>query len=103
MAEFVKVADVDELGPGDRKVVEVKGRYVALFNVEGEFFAIEDICTHDDGPLAEGELDSHVIECPRHGATFDVRTGEVLSFPAITSVASYRVKIENGKVLVAVD
>jgi 3-phenylpropionate/trans-cinnamate dioxygenase ferredoxin subunit len=100
---FVKIADVDELQPGERKVVEVEGRYIALFNVGGEFFAIADICTHDGGPLAEGELDDHIIACPRHGATFDVRTGEVLSFPAITPVPSYQVKIEGGEVLVAVE
>jgi 3-phenylpropionate/trans-cinnamate dioxygenase ferredoxin subunit len=100
---FVKIADVDELQPGERKVVEVGGRYIALFNIGGEFFAIADVCTHDGGPLAEGELDDHIIECPRHGATFDVRTGEVLSFPAITPLPSYQVKIEGGEVLVAVE
>jgi 3-phenylpropionate/trans-cinnamate dioxygenase ferredoxin subunit len=100
---FVKIADVDELQPGERKVVEVEGRYIALFNIGGEFFAIADVCTHDGGPLAEGELDDHIIACPRHGATFDVRTGEVLSFPAVTPVPSYQVKIEGGEVLVAVE
>jgi 3-phenylpropionate/trans-cinnamate dioxygenase ferredoxin subunit len=100
---FVKIADVDELQPGERKVVEVGGHYIALFNIGGEFFAIADVCTHDGGPLAEGQLAEHVIECPRHGATFDVRTGEVLSFPAITPVPSYQVKIEGGEVLVAVE
>ena len=101
MANFVKIAEVSELDPGDRKVVEVEGQWVALFNIEGEFYAIADICTHDDGPLAEGEVHDHVIECPRHGATFDVRTGEVLSFPAITPVPSYEVKIDGEDVLVA--
>jgi 3-phenylpropionate/trans-cinnamate dioxygenase ferredoxin subunit len=100
---FVKIADVEELQPGECKVVEVEGHHVALFNIGGEFFAIADVCTHDGGPLAEGELDDHIIECPRHGATFDVRTGEVLSFPAITPVPSYQVKIEGGEVLVAVE
>lgn len=103
MAEFVKVADKDELAPGERKVVEVDGTWVALFNLDGELHAIADICTHDDGPLAEGPLHGHVIECPRHGATFDVRTGEVLSFPAITPVPSYEVKVEGDDVLVSVE
>lgn len=103
MPNFVKIADVNDLAPGDRLVVEIDGRWIALFNIDGEFYAIADICTHDDGPLAEGELYDHVIECPRHGATFDVRTGEVLSFPAITPIPSYEVKIDGDDVLVALE
>jgi 3-phenylpropionate/trans-cinnamate dioxygenase ferredoxin subunit len=103
MPNFVRIAAVSELAPGDRLVVEIDGRWIALFNIDGEFHAIADICTHDDGPLAEGELYDHVIECPRHGATFDVRTGEVLSFPAITPIPSYEVKIEGDDVLVALE
>lgn len=102
MSDFVKVAEVDELPPGERILVEVNGEFVAVFNVGGEFYAIADICTHDDGPLADGELYDHVIECPRHGATFDIRTGDVLSFPAITPVPSYEVKVDGNDVLVAV-
>ncbi len=92
-AEFVTVATVDELQPGERMVVEVGRRWVAIFNVDGTYYAIEDVCTHDDGPLAEGELNGCIITCPRHGATFDIRTGKVLSAPAMVDVKSYDVQV----------
>ena len=102
MANFVTVATVDELPPGSRAVIEIEGRYVALFNVDGRYYAIEDRCTHDDGPLAEGELYGTVIECPRHGATFDITTGAVLSMPAVKPVQRYETRVENGEVQIAV-
>ncbi len=103
MAEFVKIARKGELAPGERKVVEVDGVFIALFNVGGELYAIEDVCTHDNGPLAEGELDGYAIECPRHGARFDLRDGRVLQFPAVAPVPWYEVKIEGDDVLVRVE
>lgn len=85
-AEFVNIATIDELKPGERMVTTGR-HWVALFNVEGTFYAIDDVCTHDDGPLADGELDGCIITCPRHGATFDIRNGEqVLSPPALVDV-----------------
>lgn len=95
---WMRVADTSEIAPGERGVYEVDGTFVALFNVGGEFFAIADICTHDGGPLAEGELRDQAIVCPRHGARFDVRTGEVISFPATEPVPAYPVRIRGGKV-----
>jgi len=103
MADFVKVAKKSDLPPGERIVVEVDDLYIAVFNVGGKFYAIEDVCTHDDGPLAEGELDGYEIECPRHGARFDLRTGKVLSFPAVVDVPWFEVKVEGDDVLVAVE
>jgi 3-phenylpropionate/trans-cinnamate dioxygenase ferredoxin subunit len=103
MAHFVKVAEVGELPPGERKVIEIEGTFIAVFNVGGAYYAIEDVCTHDDGPLAEGGLDGFEIECPRHGARFDIRSGKVLSFPAITDVTRYEVKVEGEDVLVALE
>jgi 3-phenylpropionate/trans-cinnamate dioxygenase ferredoxin subunit len=100
MANFVKVAETGEIGPGERRVVEIEGLFIAVFNVGGNYYAIEDVCTHDDGPLAEGELDGYHIECPRHGARFDIRDGKVLSFPAVTPVPRYEVKVEGDDVLV---
>jgi 3-phenylpropionate/trans-cinnamate dioxygenase ferredoxin subunit len=79
------------------------GLFVAVFNVDGRFYAIEDVCTHDDGPLADGELDGYEIECPRHGARFDLRDGRVLSMPAITPVPYYEVRVEGDDILVRVD
>lgn len=99
-AEFIAVATPDELPNGARKIVEIDGRAIAVFNIAGTLYAIADVCSHDDGPVAEGELDGHEIECPRHGARFDVRDGKVLTFPAIVSIPAYPVKVENGEVLV---
>ncbi|MBF8283114.1 MAG: ferredoxin subunit of nitrite reductase and ring-hydroxylating dioxygenase [Anaerolineales bacterium] len=99
-AEFVAVATKDELPNGARKLVEIDGRAMAVFNIAGEYFAIADVCSHDDGPVAEGELDGYEIECPRHGARFDVRNGSVLSFPAIMGIPAYPVKVEGDEILV---
>ena len=97
-AEFVDVATVDELKPGERMVVELRRHWVAIFNVDGTYYAIDDVCTHDDGPLAEGELQGCIIACPRHGATFDIRTGKVLTPPALTDVQSYDVQIQGESI-----
>lgn len=93
MAEFINVARIDEIPPGERLVVEIRRRWVAIFNVDGQFFAIEDRCTHDDGPLAEGELLGCEIICPRHGARFDIRDGKVMSAPALVDVPSYEIRV----------
>ena len=101
MAGFVTVATIDELKPGDEPiVVEIGRRWVAVFNVDGEYYAIEDLCTHDDGPLAEGELHGYVIECPRHGATFDLQTGKALTAPAYVSVPTYEVRVNGNEIQV---
>jgi 3-phenylpropionate/trans-cinnamate dioxygenase ferredoxin component len=102
MAEFITVATTDELKPGERMVVEVKDRYIAIFNVDGKYYAIADLCTHDDGPLAEGELNGIVIECPRHGAQFDITTGKVLRFPAITPIPRYDVRVTDGEIQILI-
>src|SRR3970040_803604 len=99
-AEFVAVATKDELPHGARKLVEIDGRAVAVFKIAGEYFAIADVCSHDDGPVAEGELDGYEIECPRRGARFDVRNGSVLSFPAIVGMPAYPVRVEGDEILV---
>ncbi|MBL8057798.1 MAG: non-heme iron oxygenase ferredoxin subunit [Anaerolineales bacterium] len=99
-ADYIAVATPDELPNGARKIVEIDGKAIAVFNIAGAYYAIADVCSHDDGPVAEGELDGHAIECPRHGARFDVRTGRVLSFPAIVDIPAYPVKVEGGAILV---
>jgi 3-phenylpropionate/trans-cinnamate dioxygenase ferredoxin subunit len=100
MVDFQKVATLDELPPGGKKLVEIDGRAVAVFNVDGQFYAIDDVCTHDGGPLVEGELDGDQIECPRHGARFNVKTGAALSMPAFEPVATHEVKVEGSDILV---
>jgi 3-phenylpropionate/trans-cinnamate dioxygenase ferredoxin component len=102
-AEFVKVARQADLPPGGKKLAEVDGRPIAVFNVGGQFYAIDDVCTHDGGPLAEGELEGCEIRCPRHGARFDVRTGKALCFPAFEPVTTHRVELRGDEVFVALD
>lgn len=101
MTEMIKVALVGDIAPGGKKVVELDGTLVALFNVDDEqYYAVEDICTHDGGPLAEGEMvGRYEIACPRHGARFDIRTGAALSMPAFEPVQTYEVVVRNGDVL----
>jgi 3-phenylpropionate/trans-cinnamate dioxygenase ferredoxin component len=103
MSDFMQVALRDEIAPGGKKLVDLEGRAIAVFNVDGQFYAIDDVCTHDGGPLAEGELEGAEIRCPRHGARFDVRTGKALCFPAIEPVASHRVEVRGEGVYVALD
>jgi 3-phenylpropionate/trans-cinnamate dioxygenase ferredoxin subunit len=93
MADFVRVARTDEIGPGEARLVEVKGRQIALFNVDGEYFAIDNMCTHEEASLAEGEVSGHEVSCPLHGAKFDIRTGEVLGPPAYDDVARFDVRV----------
>ena len=101
MSEFIEVASTSDLAPGEKMLVEYQGSPVGLFNIDGEFYAIHDICTHDDGPLVEGELHGQIIVCPRHGARFDVKTGAVRTLPAYTPVPIYQVKIEADRVFIA--
>jgi 3-phenylpropionate/trans-cinnamate dioxygenase ferredoxin subunit len=103
MSDYVKVADRSQLPPGSKMLAEVDGRPIAVFNVDGTFYAIDDVCTHDGGPLAEGDLEGTEIQCPRHGARFDVRTGKALCLPAIEPVQSHRVEVRGDAVYVALD
>ncbi len=100
MGEFVPVARVSEIPDPGKKLVEIEDRLVAIFHVNGQFFALDDVCTHDGGPLAEGELDGYQIICPRHGARFDIRTGEALTMPATEPTVAHEVKVEGDTVLV---
>lgn len=103
MASFVKVATREELPPGGKKLVDIDGRAVAVFCVESEYFAIDDVCTHDGGPLADGEFLGCTIQCPRHGAVFDVRTGRALSMPAIEPVTTHTVEVRGDDIYVALN
>lgn len=102
MGSFVKVAKTDEIPPDRGKIVEVGGKKIALFNVEGSFYAIDDTCTHRGGPLSEGSLDGKEVTCPWHGARFDVTTGAVLGPPAPERVARYPVKIDGRDIEVEI-
>ena len=100
MGDFVRVATVGELPDPGATVVEVDGDVIALFHVEGAYHALDDVCTHDGGPLASGELTGHKVACPRHGAKFDIRTGAALSMPAVRATRAHDVKVEDGGVWV---
>ena len=100
MGDFVRVATVGELPDPGATVVEVDGDLIALFHVEGAYHALDDVCTHDGGPLASGELTGHKVACPRHGAKFDIRTGAALSMPAVRATRAHDVKVEDGGVWV---
>jgi len=94
--EFVQVVETSEVQPGQRVLVEVDGEPIAIFNVSGKYYAIGDVCTHDDGPLGDGEMDGFQIICPRHGARFDVRTGKALTLPAVVDTPWYPVREADG-------
>jgi metal-sulfur cluster biosynthetic enzyme/nitrite reductase/ring-hydroxylating ferredoxin subunit len=100
MSNFVRVAKTTDLADSGRTLLEVDDRIVALFKVGGEYFCIDDVCTHDGGPLSDGKLENHAIACPRHGAKFDIRTGKALTMPATVDTAAHEVKVEGDNILV---
>ena len=95
---FVKVGKVEDVPPGTAKVYEVGDRFVAVCNVGGTLYAVDDVCTHDEGSLDQGELDEFEIECPRHMARFDVRTGEVKALPAVVPIDTFGVRVEGDDI-----
>jgi 3-phenylpropionate/trans-cinnamate dioxygenase ferredoxin subunit len=101
-AEFLDIAPASELPNGERLFVEMEGKSLVIFNIAGQFFAIADICTHDDGPLGDGDLEGYNIVCPRHGAEFDVRTGKVMQMPAVVDVPAYPVRVVDGMIQVGI-
>jgi 3-phenylpropionate/trans-cinnamate dioxygenase ferredoxin component len=103
MSTWVAVASADEIESGTARVVEAGQKRIALCKVDGECYAIDDVCTHDGGPLGEGTLVGDRIECPRHGALFDVKTGKAVTLPAIDPVQSYPVRVVDGTVEVEIE
>ncbi len=102
MSEFVKVANTDEIVPGTCKTVEVSGSRVALFNVAGRFYAMDDTCAHRVGPLGDGALDGAIVTCPWHGWQYDVSTGACQTSPR-TQMVCYEVRVEGNQVKVALE
>ena len=103
MPEFVRVAAVSDVPNPGKIALPVGDTMIALFQVEGKFYALDDVCTHDDGPLAEGTLCGLTIACPRHGATFDIRTGAALTMPARMPTRSHPVEVRGDEVFVKVE
>ena len=102
MTNFVKVAKTDEITPGQAKIVDVHGKEIAVFNIDGAYFAIDNMCTHEEASLADGEITGFEVACPLHGAKFDVRSGAVLGPPAYDDVASYPARVSGSDVEVDV-
>jgi 3-phenylpropionate/trans-cinnamate dioxygenase ferredoxin subunit len=104
-SDTIEVCPLDELGEGETRLVEIDGRKIGVFHCgDGELYAIEDRCSHDDGPLAEGEFDrgACTVECPRHGSLFDLRSGRPRTLPAYQPVETFDVIVEDGVVKIEI-
>ncbi len=102
MPKWIKVADVEEF-EDEATIFEYEGNPIAIFKLEDGFYAIDDTCSHAEASLSEGEVEDHEIECPLHGAVFDLKTGNNLSLPAVVPVKSYPVKIEDNQLYIQVE
>lgn len=98
MPEFVKVATIEEIAPGKSKLIEIAGKEIALFNIDGAFHAIDNSCTHVGGPLCEGEMDGCEVICPWHGAVFDVTSGQAVGPPAFEPVKRYNLRVNGAEI-----
>ncbi len=102
MSDFIKVATVSEIPDPGKLTVECDDEIVVVFHVDGRFYCIDDVCTHDGGPLGDGELTGCAIACPRHGAKFDIRTGKALTMPATQDTRCHEVKVDGEDILVKI-
>jgi 3-phenylpropionate/trans-cinnamate dioxygenase ferredoxin subunit len=101
MSDFIRVASIDEVPPGTAKRIEVDGQKIAVVNVNGTLYAVDDTCTHEEESLSAGPVVGEIIVCPKHGSRFHVPTGRVLSLPAVRPLNTYAVKVEGDDVLLA--
>ena len=102
MSDFVRVCKTFDIPDPGKEVFEVDERFVVVFHLDGEFYALDDACTHDGGPLGEGIIEGFQLICPRHGARFDIRTGQAMTMPAVHATAAHEVKIDGEDVLVRI-
>ncbi len=100
--EYIDIAPTDELPNGERLFIEIEGKPIVIFNIAGQFFSIEDVCSHDDGPVGEGDVEGFTITCPRHGGEFDLQTGKALQLPAVVDIPAYPVKVVDGMIQVGI-
>lgn len=100
IGDWIEACDASDVAPGAGLRIEIGDEPIAVWNVDGSYFATQDTCTHEETSLAEGDLWGEVVECPLHGAQFDVTNGEVLSLPAVVPLKTYPVKLENGKLFI---
>jgi 3-phenylpropionate/trans-cinnamate dioxygenase ferredoxin component len=96
--EYVEIAPLDQLPDGERLFIEAEGRSIVIFNLAGKLFAIGDVCSHDSGPVGDGDIENSEIICPRHGAHFDIRTGKATALPAVQDIPSYPVRVVDGMI-----
>lgn len=96
--DYIEICSIVELSEGEKLFLEVDDRQIVLFRINGDYFAVDDICSHDDGPLGEGDLEGYNIICPRHGARFDIRNGKAVSLPAVIDIRAYPVRIRNNNI-----
>jgi 3-phenylpropionate/trans-cinnamate dioxygenase ferredoxin component len=96
LVEYIEIAPADQLPEGERIFLEVGGKSIVIFNLAGKLFAIGDVCTHDNGPVGDGEIEETEIICPRHGGRFDIRTGKATSLPPVVDIPSYPVRVVEG-------
>ncbi len=103
IVQFFPICKVEELPEGERIFIAIGDAPVVIFNISGAYYAIDDRCTHDEGPLGEGDVEDSQIICPRHGARFDIRTGNVLSLPAVQGVSSYPIRVVEGTIEIGLE
>jgi len=103
MAKLIDLCDAAEVAPGNALKVEADGLTLAVFNVDGDFYVTDDMCTHGPGSLSEGYIEGDVVECNFHNGQFNIKTGEVVSPPCMIPVKAYRTVVENGRVLIETD
>jgi 3-phenylpropionate/trans-cinnamate dioxygenase ferredoxin subunit len=100
MSEFVPVAKRSELAGSHKLCLEVEDRFVVLVELDGEIYCLDDVCTHDGGPLGEGEIEGNCLVCPRHGAKFDIRTGAAVAMPATEPTGTHQVRVDGDQIYV---
>jgi 3-phenylpropionate/trans-cinnamate dioxygenase ferredoxin subunit len=99
---FYAIVPAEDLPNGERLFLQIDDRPIVIFNIAGDFYAIGDVCTHDEGPLGEGEIEGWEIVCPRHGAHFDIRTGQAVVLPAVVDTPAYPVRVVNGQIEIGI-
>ena len=102
MGQFIKVGEVSEILPGNAKQIDAGGRTIALFNLKGQFYAIDNSCTHVGGSLASGEIIDEDVICPLHGARFNIPTGKVLGPPARENISTYKIRIDGDNIKIEI-
>jgi 3-phenylpropionate/trans-cinnamate dioxygenase ferredoxin subunit len=100
--DLLEIAPADQLPEGERLYIEAGGKQIVIFNLAGKLFAIGDVCTHDNGPVGDGEIEENEIICPRHGGRFDIRSGQATSLPAVVDIPAYPVRVVKGMIEIGV-